>query len=421
VRAVAAALALATAFVAAPVPMKRIPGGTYRPFFRVKGETAREVAPFDLDERPVTNGEYLAFVRENPSWARSRVGRVEADESYLSHWAGDLELGADADAQAPVTFVSWFAATAYCHAQGKRLPGEAEWERAAMPEAADAAARDDAERRILAFYGGPRGPLPHAGDTPPNAFGVRDLYGVVWEWVADWGEALPASDPGADVCGGAAALAGAPEDYATLMRFEFRASVEPRFALHHLGFRCARDAGAPGKPAGPTEVFAGRSLWQLPGRWERASGGELELAELRGAPALLLLFYGSCDSACPALVHSLQQVDRELSPGARETLRFVLVTIDPERDTREALARYARERELDPQRWLLLRGPDEQVRQLAAAIGVRARAAPGGPLSHTARIVLVDRDGLEREHWDGLAAPVAPIARAASAAAAERS
>jgi formylglycine-generating enzyme required for sulfatase activity len=241
---IAAALLAATGAVAG---MRPIPGGPYVPLFPVKGESAIAVAPFLLDERPVTNAEYLVFVRAHPSWARSRVPRLKAEETYLSHWAGDFELGANADPRQPVTFVSWFAAAAYCRDLGKRLPAEAEWERAAAVADEDAAAKSEAERRVLAFYARPRGRLPRAGDTPENAYGIRDLYGVIWEWVADWGGGVLPTDSRGDsssdasqFCGGAAAASSAPERYTTFMRFAFRSSVEPRFALHHLGFRCAR-------------------------------------------------------------------------------------------------------------------------------------------------------------------------------------
>jgi formylglycine-generating enzyme required for sulfatase activity len=239
------ALAALAAAVLAAVEMKRVPGGSYVPFYAVANERPIAVAPFLLDERPVTNAEYLEFVRAHPEWSRAKVSRLLADESYLSHWKGDLELGPDADPSQPVTFISWFAATAYCRAQGKRLPSEAEWELAASPDGESAAAKAEAEQRILDFYARPRGPLPHAGDTPPNAYGVRDLYGVVWEWISDWGASVLPIDPrgGAsahDFCGGAAVVAREPESYSTFMRFAFRSSVEQRFALHHLGFRCAR-------------------------------------------------------------------------------------------------------------------------------------------------------------------------------------
>jgi protein SCO1 len=175
---------------------------------------------------------------------------------------------------------------------------------------------------------------------------------------------------------------------------------------------CERHEAAP-----PPAALPSLSLWQLEGRWSRAPNGELELASLRGAPALVLFFYGTCEYACPALVRNLQAVERQLAATARAKVRFVLVTIDPERDTIERLTSYAREHELDPSRWVLLRGAPEQIRELAAAVGVRYRAGGSGQFSHTMRIVLVDRDGVEVSRWDGLDQRVEPIVRAVTAEA----
>ncbi len=164
--------------------------------------------------------------------------------------------------------------------------------------------------------------------------------------------------------------------------------------------------------------LASLSLYQLEGAWTSAGGETLELSALRGSPVLLLLFYGSCDSACPVLVHDLERVDSLLDPGARERVRFALVTFDPERDTPERLAAYAHERKLAAPRWTFLHGSPEQVRELAAAVGVRYRPAGQGQFSHTMRILLLDREGVAVEHWDGLERPVEPIAARASALAA---
>src|ERR1051325_2056153 len=115
-----------------PPGMARLPGGVYRPFFR-SGSDAKElpVRAFALDILPVTNAEFLAFVRANPRWRRSQVKRLFSDEHYLKHWAGDLDPGEAAATNAPVTWISWFAAKAYAAWAGKRLPTTAEWELAA--------------------------------------------------------------------------------------------------------------------------------------------------------------------------------------------------------------------------------------------------------------------------------------------------
>jgi formylglycine-generating enzyme required for sulfatase activity len=231
-----------------PPGMRLVPGGRYTPFYPVKNEQPTQVAPFYLDVLPVTNAQMLAFVRAEPAWRRSRVSPLMADTAYLSHWAGELELGPDAPPDAPATFVSWFAADAWCRAAGKRLPTEAEWELAASPPIEDADARAENERRILAFYARPRGSLPRVGSTPPNAYGLRDLHGVIWEWVEDFNASFAAADARSDrerelenICGGGALGAADVSRYATFMRTAFRSSLQATYALHHLGFRCARD------------------------------------------------------------------------------------------------------------------------------------------------------------------------------------
>ena len=85
------------------------------------------------------------------------------------------------------------------------------------------------------------------GSTPPNAYGIRDLHGVVWEWVEDFNASFAASDARSDrerelekICGGGAVGADDSRSYTTFMRTAFRSSLEATYALHHLGFRCAR-------------------------------------------------------------------------------------------------------------------------------------------------------------------------------------
>ena len=152
-----------------------------------------------------------------------------------------------------------------------------------------------------------------------------------------------------------------------------------------------------------------RSVYQLEGTWTNAAGRPLRLADLRGRPVLALLFYGTCQSACPVLVRDLQRVDDQLSAGERAGLRFLLVTFDPGVDTPERLAAYAKEHGLASDRWTLAHGSDDQVRELAAVLGVKYRATGDGQYSHTQRITLLDRDGTVVEKFDGIDRPIDPI------------
>ena len=236
-------LAFASVASANPVP---VGPGTYRPTFPASpSEAAVPVAKFWLDRDPVTNTQFLAFVRAKPEWRRDRVKQLRADASYLAHWAAPDALG-DAPASAPVVHVSWFAARAYCTWRGGRLPVEKEWElvAAASEKAHDARGDRATQDRILAWYA-ERTParLPDVGQRT-NAWGVRDMHGLVWEWIEDFNSALVTADSrssGDMFCGGDAAKSQDPTAYATFMRLAFRSSLEARFTTPILGFRCAYD------------------------------------------------------------------------------------------------------------------------------------------------------------------------------------
>lgn len=212
-----------------------------------------EVAAFALDVRPVSNADFLAFVTAHPAWRRDAVKRVHADPGYLSHWAEATALGppgADNRPDQPVTRVSWYAAKAYCAARGQRLASEAEWELAAAASESVADARGDEafQQRILGWYARPASRLlPNAGAGAPNLYGVRDLHGLVWEWVYDFNNTMVTGDnrergsPDKQMFCGAGALAASDDaDYASFMRYAFRSSLGAAFTARSLGFRCAR-------------------------------------------------------------------------------------------------------------------------------------------------------------------------------------
>ena len=236
-----------------PVPgMVRVPAGIYRPLFRSPTEP-KEVAikAFWLDSFPVTNAGFLEFVRAHPRWRRSQVKRLFADEDYLKTWAGDLEPGSAVLSNAPVTHVSWFAAKAYAAWKGARMPTVAEWEYAAGAGPTRPDGGNDAEfkRRLVAWYATPAPERPGAvGGGSTNCFGIHDLHGLVWEWVADFNTALVTGDARGDTglerqlfCGSGSAGASDPGDYPAFMRFAFRSSLKASYTVHNLGFRCAKD------------------------------------------------------------------------------------------------------------------------------------------------------------------------------------
>lgn len=216
-----------------------LPKEVYVPVFRDPGEVDVTVGPLLVDETPVTNQEFLAFVKTHRQFTRSKIPRLYADTGYLSHWTSDTTF-VKSQAHFPVTHVSWFAARKYCAAQGKRLPTIAEW------EVASDAQNPKIESEILEWYAKPGSKLSPVGKRPGNKFGVKDVHGLIWEWVDNFSEAIMSGDSrgGSSTdslfCGGAALKAKDPRLYATFMRFAFRSSLTAKYDSANLGFRCVK-------------------------------------------------------------------------------------------------------------------------------------------------------------------------------------
>ena len=229
----------------------KLPGGVFRSALKYEDAPEVKIAPFELQKRPVTNAEFLAFVQLHPQWRRDRAASVLAEPRYLSHWTGPTALGDDALPGQPVVQVSWFAASAYCEAQGGRLPTWSEWEYAAAADETRRDARNDPvwRERILAWYSKPSSQaLPRAGLQSSNVYGVQDIHGLVWEWTDDFSSLLVSGDNrmqgDADkfkFCGAGALSMNDRENYAVLMRVAMLSSVEARDTTVNLGLRCARD------------------------------------------------------------------------------------------------------------------------------------------------------------------------------------
>jgi formylglycine-generating enzyme required for sulfatase activity len=228
-----------------------IPAGSFRSVLKYEdGGGKVTLAPFAIMRRPVTNARFLAFVRAHPEWQRGRAPTLFAESRYLQQWAGPLQLGTKVRGDQPVVDVSWFAAQAYCEAEGARLPTWSEWEYVAAADETRRDARADPawRERILSWYSRPStAALPAVGSARANAYGVQDMHGLVWEWTEDYASMLVSGDSreqnGADrlkFCGAGAIAMDDKENYAVLMRVAMLSALEGADITSNLGFRCAK-------------------------------------------------------------------------------------------------------------------------------------------------------------------------------------
>jgi len=139
-------------------------------------------------------------------------------------------------------------------------------------------------------------------------------------------------------------------------------------------------------------TFSKSSIYQSDVTFTDDTGKSVALGSLRGRPVVLDLFFASCGYACPLTVTDMLAIQARLPAAQRRETVFVLVSFDTARDTTEVLAKYRAQRGLDGQ-WIILRGDDDAVRELAALLGVKYKQEADGMFSHSNVITLLNPEG----------------------------
>ena len=233
------------------VPMIKIPSGEFtmgRPIIRTKDERPSEgpehevfLDEYDIDKFEVTNGDYKECVGAGGCQVPHDVTSSTRAKEYYSNPDND---------DFPVTYVDWFMAKEYCEWRGARLPTEAEWEKAARGTSDGPFPWGGPELLTCAVvrYGacGPDTVAIGSHPTGASPYGVHDMAGNVWEWVADWyGSDYYASSPSENPNGPASGIyrvarGGGWNSDSTQLSVFYRNRFTPDLNSFNLGFRCAK-------------------------------------------------------------------------------------------------------------------------------------------------------------------------------------
>ena len=202
---------------------------------------------FYIDKSLVTNARFRRFTDANPAWSAERISPALHNGHYLE----GFERALATKPQHPVVNVSWYSAVAYCQWTGKRLPTEAEFEHAARggKNAIFPWGSAPADRTHANYSASKIGDTTPVGSYPANGYGLFDMSGNVWEFMADEYVPYTATAQGTTARGddgfasGDSFLsvktrrAGAPIN----LWVEYRDSHPPANAKPYVGFRCASD------------------------------------------------------------------------------------------------------------------------------------------------------------------------------------
>jgi protein SCO1/2 len=148
--------------------------------------------------------------------------------------------------------------------------------------------------------------------------------------------------------------------------------------------------------------YSDNSIYQLSSIWKSQNNNKVKLSELYGKQVILAMIYTSCPTACPIIVNNMQKLESAIPNHELKNYRFVLVSIDPKRDTPGQLKKFAEEKNLNQDRWTLLTGSTNDISELSQAIGFRYKESRPGLFTHSNLITFINPKGEIINQSEGL-------------------
>jgi len=193
----------------------------------------------------------------------------------------------------------------------------------------------------------------------------------------------------------------------TMMGNDFyRSAVAVGLAASLSAVACSRPA-TPVADAEETTFDAsgdstgGESIFGLEMDLIDQDGRALRLGDLEGDVMLAAMVYTSCTSVCIMVTEQMKAIEHQLA-GVDDDLKYALFSLDPARDSPEAMTTFAAEHHLDTSRWRLMATAEDGVRNLAAVLGVRYQPEEDGEIAHSAMIFVIDEAGVVRHRQVGV-------------------
>lgn len=136
------------------------------------------------------------------------------------------------------------------------------------------------------------------------------------------------------------------------------------------------------------------SVYLLESQWIDQNGKKLQLKDLGTKPVILSMVFLGCKYTCPLTIQDMREMEASIVKNMITNFRMVLISIDPDRDTPQAMKKFIKERKLNEERWTILSSDSENVRELAALMGYSYKKDKAMEFAHSMLTWVFDDRGV---------------------------
>lgn len=146
------------------------------------------------------------------------------------------------------------------------------------------------------------------------------------------------------------------------------------------------------------------SIYHIESNWIDQDNRALVIGDFKGTVQVVSFVYTYCEHSCPVIISKLKELDALLPNELKNQVNFLLISLDPSRDTPSVLNTYMDSRNLNKTRWSMLNGDPNDVLEMSALMGVRYRPmdAEGQDIAHSNMITVLDQEGRIQYQMKGM-------------------
>jgi len=150
------------------------------------------------------------------------------------------------------------------------------------------------------------------------------------------------------------------------------------------------------------DSLSGESVYNLTSSWTSQKEEKFQLSHFRNKTVIAAMVFTHCESACPRLVADMKRLESSLSETELQKISFLLISMDPERDTPARFREFASIHKLNDN-WTLVSSGQDATTEIANVLGVRVKKLEDGGFDHSNVIYVLDQNGVIVTQQNGFA------------------
>jgi len=143
------------------------------------------------------------------------------------------------------------------------------------------------------------------------------------------------------------------------------------------------------------------SIFNLTSKWITQQKDSIALIKFAGKITVAAMVFTHCQSACPRIVSDIQRIENSLTDKEKEQVQFLIISMDPERDTPEVFQKFYKEYKLN-KHWTLVSSNSDATIEIANVLGVKVKKLSDGGFDHSNTIHILNKKGVIVYQQNGL-------------------